>query len=166
MEGEKEFIPKELTFCPYLILNLEFPNFNADTQVQPLSHEVFRKKVSTAYRKLALKYHPDRHPGDDEKREMFERIKKASDILSNERKKKIYDNYLKSKYEAKLRFEKQSQGRQLLIQDLIKRELEHQNQMNEERSQAQAKKPHVETELEKIIRETKEVEKKEFEEEY
>jgi DnaJ-class molecular chaperone len=47
--------------------------------------------VSSAYRKLALKYHPDRHPGDDAKREMFETLKKASDILQNERKKKIYD---------------------------------------------------------------------------
>ena len=154
MDGEKEFIPKNLTYCPYLILNLEFPNFNTELQVQQLSHDVFRKKVSTAYRKLALKYHPDRHPGDDAKREMFETIVKANDLLSNERKKKIYDQYLKNKYETKLRYEKQSAGRQILIQDLIKRELDHQKQTQQEPAQNQPK-AHVETELEKIIRETK-----------
>jgi len=90
MDGEKEFIPKDLSFCPYLILNLPFPNFSS-TSTQDTSHDVFRKKVSSAYRKLALKYHPDRHPNDDSKREMFELIKKANDILSNERKKKVYD---------------------------------------------------------------------------
>ena len=95
------FNPKELSFCPYLVLMLDLPNFESITA--NISHEIFRKKVSSAYRKLALKYHPDRHP---DKRELFEQIKKANDILADEQKKKAYDVFLKNKYENKLRYEK------------------------------------------------------------
>ncbi|EMG48822.1 SIS1 Protein SIS1 [Candida maltosa Xu316] len=48
------------------------------------------QEIKKAYRKAALKYHPDKPTGDTEK---FKEISEAFDILSNEEKREIYDNY-------------------------------------------------------------------------
>ena len=43
--------------------------------------------LKKAYRKLALKYHPDRNPGDKEAEEKFKEAAEAYDVLSNPEKK-------------------------------------------------------------------------------
>jgi molecular chaperone DnaJ len=50
-------------------------------------------EIRKAYRKLARKYHPDLNPGDKAAEERFKRVQEAYDILSDENKKKIYDQY-------------------------------------------------------------------------
>lgn len=50
-------------------------------------------EVRSAYRKLALKYHPDRNPGDAESERKFKDISQAYDILSDEQKRRLYDQY-------------------------------------------------------------------------
>jgi len=50
-------------------------------------------QIKRAYRKLALKYHPDKNPGDDEASAKFAEIGNAYEVLSNEEKRKIYDRY-------------------------------------------------------------------------
>lgn len=47
-------------------------------------------EIKKAYRKAALKYHPDKPTGDTEK---FKQISEAFDILSNSEKRQLYDNY-------------------------------------------------------------------------
>lgn len=47
-------------------------------------------EVKKAYRKAALKYHPDKPTGDTEK---FKQISEAFDILTDSEKRKLYDNY-------------------------------------------------------------------------
>jgi molecular chaperone DnaJ len=44
-----------------------------------------------AFRKLARKYHPDVNPGDKSAEEKFKAISEANDVLSDPKKRKIYD---------------------------------------------------------------------------
>src|SRR5260370_628251 len=48
-------------------------------------------EVRKAFRKLARKYHPDVNPNDKRAEEKFKEISEANDILSDEKKRKIYD---------------------------------------------------------------------------
>src|SRR3569833_4653547 len=47
--------------------------------------------IRKAFRKLARKYHPDVNPNDKKAEEKFKEISEANDILSDPKKRKIYD---------------------------------------------------------------------------
>nr|XP_023422092.1 dnaJ homolog subfamily C member 5G [Cavia porcellus] len=49
--------------------------------------------VKKSYRKLALQYHPDKNPGDPQAAEIFKEINTAHAILSDPKKRKIYDQH-------------------------------------------------------------------------
>jgi molecular chaperone DnaJ len=49
--------------------------------------------IKKAYRRLAMKYHPDRNPNDQEAEEKFKEAKEAYEVLSDENKRAIYDQY-------------------------------------------------------------------------
>lgn len=49
--------------------------------------------LKKAYRRLAMKYHPDRNAGDDSAETKFKEAKEAWDVLSDDRKRAIYDQY-------------------------------------------------------------------------
>ena len=53
--------------------------------------------IKKKYRKLAIKYHPDKNPGDDEAVKKFREITEAYEVLGDEKKRKEYDNKRKFK---------------------------------------------------------------------
>ena len=50
-------------------------------------------EIKKAYRKAAIKYHPDKNPGDNEAEEKFKEAAEAYDVLSNEDKRARYDKF-------------------------------------------------------------------------
>jgi len=51
------------------------------------------KEIKKAYKRLAMKYHPDRTQGDKAMEEKFKEVQEAYEILSDDQKRAAYDNY-------------------------------------------------------------------------
>ncbi len=65
-------------------------------EVLEISRDANKDEIKKAYRKLALKYHPDRNQGDKEAEEKFKLVNEAYQALGDEKKRSIYDRYGKS----------------------------------------------------------------------
>jgi curved DNA-binding protein len=74
--------------------------------------------IKKAYRKLALKYHPDRNPGDKQAEERFKEINEAYAVLSDKEKRKEYDTYGMSGFQQ--RYTQEDIYRGFNIGDLFK----------------------------------------------
>ena len=62
-------------------------------EVLGVSREATFEEIKRAYRKLALKHHPDKNPGDPHAEERFKELGEAYDVLSDEQKRAAYDRY-------------------------------------------------------------------------
>ncbi|MDE2237472.1 MAG: molecular chaperone DnaJ [Elusimicrobia bacterium] len=58
-----------------------------------VSRNATEAEIKSAYRKLAMKHHPDRNPGDKKAEEQFRKINSAYETLSDPKKRQLYDHY-------------------------------------------------------------------------
>jgi molecular chaperone DnaJ len=62
-------------------------------EVLGLAKNASEDEIKKAYRKLAMKYHPDRNPDSKESEEKFKEVKEAYEMLTNPEKREAYDRY-------------------------------------------------------------------------
>ncbi len=62
-------------------------------QILDVPRDADAKTIKSAYRKLALRYHPDRNPGDAASEERFKQINEAYAVLSDDERRDRYDRY-------------------------------------------------------------------------
>ncbi|WP_413569122.1 DnaJ C-terminal domain-containing protein [Bdellovibrio sp. HCB117] len=58
-----------------------------------VSRSASADEIKKAYRKLAMQYHPDKNPGDKKAEEKFKEISQAYDVLSDTKKREMYDQF-------------------------------------------------------------------------
>jgi curved DNA-binding protein len=58
-----------------------------------VSRDADSEAIKKAYRVLALKYHPDRNPGNKKAEESFKGVNHANEVLSDAKKRKLYDDF-------------------------------------------------------------------------
>ncbi len=68
-------------------------------QVLGVGRDADEKTIKKAFRKLAKKYHPDTNPGDEQAEKRFKEVNEAYDVLSDEKKRKLYDQYGSAAFE-------------------------------------------------------------------
>ena len=62
-------------------------------EVLGVSRDADQAAIKRAYRKLAKKYHPDTNAGDPRAEEKFKEVTEAYQVLGDEEKKKLYDEF-------------------------------------------------------------------------
>ena len=60
-------------------------------QVLGISQNAKEQEIKKVYKRLAIKYHPDRNPGNQEAESKFKQIKEAYEVLSDPEKREAYN---------------------------------------------------------------------------
>ena len=62
-------------------------------EVLGVNKDASAEEIKKAYRKAAMKYHPDRNPGDKEAEAKFKEVGEAYEVLSDDSKRQRYDQF-------------------------------------------------------------------------
>lgn len=62
-------------------------------EILGISRTASETEIKSAFRRQAMKYHPDRNPGNKQAEEQFKKINEAFSVLSDPQKKQMYDQY-------------------------------------------------------------------------
>jgi len=73
---------------------MELNGFKDYFKILGISRNATDKEIKSAFRKLARQFHPDLHPNDEKAESDFKEINEAYEVLSDEDKKKSYEEYL------------------------------------------------------------------------
>jgi molecular chaperone DnaJ len=69
------------------------PPYKDYYQILGVGRDASTEEIKKAYRQLALKYHPDRNPGDKTAEEKFKEASEAYEVLRDAEKRRLYDQY-------------------------------------------------------------------------
>ena len=69
-------------------------------EVLGLSKGASEKDIKKAYRRLAMKHHPDRNPGDEAAEEKFKEASEAAEVLLDDEKRAAYDQFGHAAFEG------------------------------------------------------------------
>ena len=72
-------------------------------EVLGIGRDASEEDIKKAYRKLAVKFHPDKNPGDKSAEEKFKEIGEAYEALSDEQKRAAYDQYGHAAFDSRQR---------------------------------------------------------------
>lgn len=72
-------------------------------EVLGISKSAGSEEIKKAYRKMAVKFHPDKNPGDHQAEERFKEIGEAYDILADPQKRAAYDQYGHAAFDSRSR---------------------------------------------------------------
>ncbi|ORX86263.1 heat shock protein DnaJ family protein [Anaeromyces robustus] len=87
-------IPKLFIFIVLQILLISIVNASKDYyDILGVDRSASKKQIRKAYKNLSKKYHPDKNPGDKKAEEKFIELAKAYEVLSDDEKRRIYDQY-------------------------------------------------------------------------
>ena len=76
------------------MISMALDGFKDYFKILGISRNATDKEIKSAFRKLARKFHPDLHPHDERAESEFKEINEAYEILSDEDKKKSYEQFL------------------------------------------------------------------------
>eukprot|EP00128_Syssomonas_multiformis_P004653 Colp12_sorted_trinity150504_noHs@31815 len=88
--GSKAFILLALLVASYVVVAFAEKDYY---EVLGVSRDASDAQIKKAYRQLAKKYHPDKNPDDHTAADIFKEVAEAYEVLGDEEKRRIYDQY-------------------------------------------------------------------------